>query len=409
MFNIKILSGPMYGSELDLPQEKIFFVVANQNMPGIFNQEKSIGETVGSTMENTLIIPASQASPNFLLDLTLSTAANSVKDDENNMDSESEEQVQATLYTETGLEELFLPLQQVVSLGNLRLAIKKSAQAWDEAVTNFLKDGPVKNITNQTDLTALDTPPIKKETLINNCFLKWGIGLAALFIILIAAFLLIKINHFEKVSQKEQLIGEGIQSLTATDGFTYLLIDGQNLTAWKRTLSRQNMINEITRLRTISQEIKLAKQSLDNANLPFWKITLQDPTKPEVLTSNQITHETEQKIILAIKTALPYANKVVIKKVSAETIIQQAISLLDASGMPYTIQHGSNAVSITLRGTFDDQQLNTANKLINRFYRQWGDRLVTFKLELIDELLKGGTKKGANGTIEYKQQHIYFG
>jgi len=380
VFSVKILSGPMYGVDITLPDEDVFFIAAPAGEAVDENAEHVAGRA-----SNTLFIPAGRTAPNFKLCLSSAKAL--------------EAQVFYERGAECGFEQVALLLNQPLQLGEVWLAVKPQADAWSDAVLSFIAG---------ESAVSPNAKPMTKRRLLSFALLPLGLLLA------VAAW---GGGVFESRPLRglaETIAPVAAEIMTGNDGLNYVVVGAaRDVGVASRAIVRRG--TEMQSVRVVSQagEQRRLAHLLDQASIAFVTLRLDEPRKPVLLLSdthiafNDKAHLDEIRELLC-KWA-PYAEEVDIHFVAESQLQQRGRELLASAAVRYEERREGNAHVFVIRQALDDRQIAEMNNALSSFRRLWGDRHVRFFMSFDENPLHGKTfRSGTAGYLLEQDRHWIY-
>ncbi len=126
-YTLKVLFGPMFGCELNLPADD-YFILINQSIAvdGASDAVISSGEHAAAYTHNTLYIPCDRPSPNLILRLS-APAENCEGPGSFRVEVQDENKSFPATVNEN----------EIFTREHIRFALKRSEDEWQESVRNF--------------------------------------------------------------------------------------------------------------------------------------------------------------------------------------------------------------------------------------------------------------------------------
>ncbi len=400
MFTLKFLSGPLYGTDIPLPDDDVTFVVGND----VFDAATASGDRDTGRLpqaENTLYVPLAVRSPNFRLLLSTGT----LPSDADAQTASGTPGVAAHVLSPDGLQDQWISFNHPQQIGKLWLALKPATQPWSDAVNAHLRgtcDTPQNGVSAQGT-----TAPVTKR------WYRRGWLLALVLLGALAVFA-IPASHavrgiVENRTQQHPLSAfthTGAIVLPGRDDCTYFLVKEMPLERWSRMLKRQNIDMRRTVLSGIDQEAARAAALLDQHRVPFWTVRMDDPAHPLVITNTDTVPADIERGRDALMKAFPYARSVRVEHNSQDDVIDRALHSLDVANIEFDVERYAQGAAVRIGGALDDRQLQRIDDTIQRFQSLWGDRVVNFSVLLEEAPTSGMVKREGGRVVRYQQNHV---
>jgi len=451
VFTLKILSGPLYGSDITLAASTTFFVVGDR---AIDAGARGAGDRTAvplAASEHALYLPLAEDTPNFTMHLA--QLRQRIADDVQTQDSvatqEGREYTDAmllplTIFNVDGIVEQDIVFNRPHQIGALWIAVKAYDCDWSDTVAQFLRDGAVAFVHVEGGANgsaepgiprALDARGLQDERVQNTpglprplsrhlsrLFTSWqGVAFGALFVLLgVAALTQSASGRFQTSSAEKvpalpspalmhlALNSTDAMVLPGRDDQVFLLVGSERIESWGRLLHRKGLHANNVNVRGIEQELQRANDVLDRAHIRYWVVRLDDPTHPNVLVHAGLQPSEKVRISELIIAHLPYVKQVAIEEVDPEAVIAEAEHRLKVSGVDYQIEHFHDRASIVISGALDDRQLRRIDQEARHFKNLWGDRFIQFSVQLAERKAGGIIKQQGPIMIRYQQDHIGF-
>lgn len=400
VFTLKFLSGPLYGTDIPLPDDDVTFVVGND----VFDAATALSDRDAGAWpqaENTLYVPLPVRSPNFRLILSTPVASG----DTNALPASDPVEATAQVLSPDGAYDQLITFNTPQKIGALWLALKPATAPWSESVDTYLRrTGDVPPDRVDTPSTAL---PVGKRWYRRRWFAALAL-LGALAVFAIPASHAVR-GIVENRTQQQALSAfekAGALVLSGRDECTYLLVKELPLERWSRMLRRQNIDMRRTVLSSIEQEAARASALLDQQQVPFWTVRMDDPAHPLVITSTDTARADIERGQAALMKAFPYARSVRFEHNSQDDVIDRALTALDVANVAFDVERYPQGAAVRISGALDDRQLQRIDETIQRFQSLWGDRIVNFSVALEETPTSGMVKREGGRVVRYQKHHI---
>lgn len=412
MFTLKVLSGQLYGADIPLPPEDIFFVVGNAALDTTEHGAAPLAQG-----ENTLYIPLAEPSPNFLL--RLASASNAGPQERDPVSPQAHEpqptDVRVTCFAQDGTREQTLALNQPVQLGALWLALKRADEVWSAQVDAHLSGGAgglTNVIETLPDASANQGHRKGLRRITRRIALPLGIAVAAATVALAVPasnLLLHSAPGADANLLREVLAGAAASVLSGRDGKQYVLVEREPVDTWTRRLRRHGVGLSGIVLRTREHEVDHVSGALERAGIAFGIVRFDKPAHPMVMLDGRASDKDIARTRRVVIEALPYAQRVEVRRIANARVIEQAEHALRVAGIDYDLTRHSGGASIRIAGALDDRQLERIDTTIQRFQALWGDRIVQFHVRLAERPASGIVKRASAGVVRYARNHVGFG
>lgn len=371
---IRLLNSPLRGCEFLLSPGRTLLVVGQR--AGMVADDR-----VPELPEETLFIPLEQGGVNFEI-LYEDPDAESVTLRELAEDGVSVHQRAVTF-------------NNVLHVGALMFALRPEHQAWFAAVSED------SNVEMQAP-----AQPAKRYAFVT-------LGLLVVAVMLAGGFLLAD-NPQKQADQLGMLLGTDNQRFQVMPGrnkVMYVVAANNRDAIWAQQIIARGDYAEPAQVINPEQEnSRVMRWLADNyPSLAYFRLQLDNPRQPQLWISRQRTaldHDAAQMLNSQLMGLLPYADRVDIVSMDDAVAVHQAESELKRQALPYSRVDSSGSVTFVIQGTLDDGELLRARRLVDDYYRQWGERYVQVAIELKDDRFKGYSfRYGEHGYIKMSPGH----
>ncbi len=360
---LKLLSGQLDGVEFTLsPGDTVFHVGPARTL-----QQGQLGATLANA-DNVFYIPGDLAPASFRFHLGDDSITLEVRAEGDDVWSPQD-----------------LPLNSVVHVAGLALAVRADTDTWSAAVLDHRLPVLVDEGTPYT--------PVMRPT--RGAGARRWIAVAALVMVVGAGgwWLYDRQRPATQVRTLEAVLAKSPYNYTVVhdaDGRLYAFSDSAEAVAWgQRASQRAGRLQDQYRERHM--EAARIGAVLDSASVPYAVIRLRTPQRPEVvITALGLNDAERQRQVQALLVPqMPYAASIDVRLVGDGQLVAIARDELRARGI--TTRAGSHAgrASISNDVFLDDASLHAMAQYRDDFVQQWGERRVRISIRLWDDLLKG--------------------
>ncbi|MCW2474868.1 PrgH/EprH family type III secretion apparatus protein [Candidatus Symbiopectobacterium sp. NZEC151] len=393
IFTLKILFGPMYGCELNLPVDNYFFNIhpeIKQSSTGGDMQEGVAN--MASFACKTLYIPCEVDSDNLRLYLT------------EKLEIDGKSGYQVDILGPDNSQTVLIEENVFFQQGNIRLALKKNHDKWSDEIStsNWVK-------ANQTlSLSDASLRRAKKDNL-----KTYSYSLLILTIFCICTYIA-WYNYSQQSSQIVSLNAVLAGSpaplkIIKSDNQIYVFGEGYQEIAWLHDVLYK--LNETTKVTPIwtSRTRKEVIKKLHNKGFPILQLDLTLPEFPQLYTYRKLDNEQETSLKTQAHQSLPYAKRIDVFFRDKESLVKQAQHGLERIQILYRCVTTDNGFALIIRDDLSDSAINALNIFITDFYNQWGDQIVSFSINMNENILKDKSYLNAKeGYLFISPTHWYF-
>jgi type III secretion system PrgH/EprH family protein len=360
---LKLLSGPLDGVEFTLsPGDTVFHVGPARTL-----HQGQLGATLANA-DNVFYIPGDLAPASFRVHLT---------DDS------------ITLEVRTEGSDLWLPrelpLNVVVHVAGLALAVRPEAESWSTAVL----DHRLPVVVDEGVISA----PVKRPARVVGAG-RW-IAATALVMVVGAGgwWLYDRQRPATQVRTLEAVLAKSPYNFAVVhdaDGRLYAFGDNAEAVAWgQRASQRAGRLGDQYRDRHV--EAARIGAVLDSSSVPYAVIRLRDPQRPEVVITALGMNDVERRaqVQALLVPQMPYAASIDVRSVGDSQLVAMARDELRARGISTRAGNHAGRASISNDVFLDDASLHAMARYRDDFVQQWGERRVRISIRLWDDLLKG--------------------
>ncbi|WP_338524067.1 PrgH/EprH family type III secretion apparatus protein [Pseudomonas batumici] len=379
-FNVKILSGPMYGIDVNLPAEDVFFLVGPPS-----EDPDGRAEHVATRAMSVLFIPFNEDAPNFMLALA------------------NPDEPQACVYLEAQVEHRALPLNEPVQFGAVWVAVKRRTERWSGSVLGFMGGAPGA----AKPLALHEHPPRRADRH------WWWASLIALLSLLVVAggawgvargFGSAQVQTLEKA-----LYPLKAQVTLGEDEQRYVLVGTSREAEWAQRAVTRRKVGQDVRIIDLQHEQTRLGRLLDESAVVFLTLRLEDPLQPVLVLSRERSaadSASQEKLRERLLEAMPYAQKISFNLVNDAELRQQARALLAQAAVDYEEYHEADSSVFVVSGVLDDRQISDLNGAFQSFRKVWGERYVRLLMQLNEPQQRGKSfRSGKGGYLLQDEQH----
>lgn len=360
---LKLLSGQLDGVEFTLsPGDTVFHVGPARTL-----QQGQLGATLANA-DNVFYIPGDLAPASFRFHLG---------DDRITLEVRAEG---ADVWSPQDL-----PLNSVVHVAGLALAVRAGTDTWSAAVLDHRLPVLVDDGTPYT--------PVMRPT--RGAGARRWIAVAALVMVVGAGgwWLYDRQQPATQVRTLEAVLAKSPYNYTVVhdaDGRLYAFADSAEAVAWGQRAS-QRAGRQQDQYRERHVEAARIGAVLDSASVPYAVIRLRTPQRPEVvITALGLNDAERQRQVQALLVPqMPYAASIDVRLVGDGQLVAIARDELRARGITTRTGNHAGRASISNDVFLDDASLHAMAQYRDDFVQQWGERRVRISIRLWDDLLKG--------------------
>lgn len=395
-YTLKVLFGPMFGCELNLPADD-YFIIINQciAIDDTGSTAISSGEHAAAYTYNTLYIPCDRPSPNLILRLSAPA-----EEGEGPGNFRVEIQDQNNSFPTTVYE------NDIFTREHIRFALKRSEDEWSESIRNFSL-APNLDAEFKGQETIAEFNAKKHHTLI--------VGAAILLILMISAAV-IWYKKLESDSQvlnlNETLAGApaAIDIYRGRENSTiYVLATNYQALEWvKEALFKLGENNNVVPLWLVQHQ-KATSEVLIKSGYPVVQIDYSKPQHPVIILWQALSPAQQEQLTSLALQKIPFALDVQVFIKSKQQLLQDARQGLDRMHIHYRQINSPSGYALVIRDALSDNALLALQRFIKDFNRQWGTHIINFSINLNENWLENKSYlDSSNGYLFLNPRHWYF-
>lgn len=360
---LKLLSGQLDGVEFTLsPGDTVFHVGPVRTL-----HDNQLGATLANA-DNVFYIPGDLAPASFRVQVA---------------------EAAVTLEVRAGSELTWapqdLPLNAVVHVAGLAIAVRPDTDAWSPAVL----DHRLPVIVDAAPASA----PSKSASRVNTAR-RWAAAAALVMVVGGSGWWLYERQRpAAQVRTLEAALAKSPYNYSVVhdeEGRLYAFGDSAEAVAWgQRASQRAGRVGDQYRERHV--EAARIGSVLDSASVPYAVVRLRNPQRPEVVITalGMADAERRRQVQTLLAPQMPYAASIDVRSVGDAQLVAIAREELRARGISTRTGHHAGRASIANDVFLDDASLHAMARYRDDFVQQWGERRVRISIRLWDDLLKG--------------------
>ncbi|MCS3431552.1 PrgH/EprH family type III secretion apparatus protein [Klebsiella sp. BIGb0407] len=393
-YSLKVLFGPMFGCELQLPEHDYFLIINPASSLQDKNSELvSDSEHAAYYTTSTLYIPCDIASPNISLHLS---ACN--QDDEGvYFDIEIHDENGNNYKSSLRENDIFIH-------EHIKLAIKQSDKEWSEDIKNY---HALQFITADENDNSQKIANKKR--------------LATVLVILLVGTILLclSIFAFNKISADQHIISlsEALSGAPAPlevvkgreNKNIYILAHKSREMEWaKEAIHKMNNQDNLLIILLNKKKIDII-ENLSKIGYPVLQFDYNSPLHPVLAIYRSLTPQEEIDLSKIVLKKIPYALSIDFVVKTKEQLVRDARQGLDRLNIHYRLINTSTGYSLVIRDSLSDHTLNSLYEFINNFTEKWGNIIVTFSINLDENWLQNKSYvDSTKGYLFLNPRHWYF-
>lgn len=393
-FTFKALSGPLNGVEFPLSREAYCICVgANEE------ENAQLAASLALT-ERTLFVLASEPQINFLLHLDEDLAGDVFS---------------VTVYYPAQHERIQLKYNEILAIGGLRFAIKRTDESWGDEVLQGSKAQslPVEvAIPNKVVGGSAWALLLRRLGRIG----WWALSLALLLLFGAGVWVLSTTSSASNVGSIHKML-QGSSNVYAVslgrDHVYTVFAQTERDALWARQALMRASEQVAWRVVTAADERRRLSPLLEREGVVFFTLRFQSPLHPTILLSSTRMKDdanTQKRVRSLLMQFMPYAEQVSMVWHSDSEVAEAAQDSLTRIGLEYRLQHGEKEIGLMSSVYAGDVRLAEFKRVTEAFYATWGDRYVHFNVELRDNWLKDKSfKYGEEGYVRLSPSHWLIG
>ncbi|ELD0488015.1 hypothetical protein QUQ58_004614 [Escherichia coli] len=385
LFEIKIFFGAMYGSELTLPEDDYFIITRTKTIEDGNGQENKY-ENIGSAnfIYKTLYFPGGTTTPNFLLMLKKRT-----------------DRYVVVIYSETGPRRYYtLKSNEIFCHDGVYFAVKKMSEKWSDEVDNFSR--------NKFFIQ-------KYSCLLRGRKRDFIVWLSIILLCLFVLFLFWADSSRVESSQKNSFLSEAPWPLSIVDSprthFRYVLTKNVHEMDWVNgaLLKVKGENNVIPVLLP-----KVQKNVIDEmyfAGFPVLQINFSNPQNPVLYLSRAMVNSESDALKKKLFEKIPFITAITFIVCDRNELLEQARQGLVRLNVAFKQVRTTNGYALIAQESLNDHQLFNLNNFIENFYEQWGDKYISFSINLNENWLQNKSyleNINGGGYVFLDPSHWYF-
>lgn len=392
-FTLKILFGPMFGCELNLPADNYFFNIHPQIKQSNIDDDVQEGiANMASFACKTLYIPCEVDSENLRLYLT------------EKLEIDGKHGYQVDILGPDNSQTALIEENVFFQQGNIRLALKKHHEEWSDEISthNWAKASQT-----HSSSESLSEKTKNKNTKKYSFFF---LILTLFFVSIYLAWYNFSLQSSHIVSLNTILAGSPAPlKIIKSDNDIYIFGEGYQEITWLRDVLYK--LNETTKVIPVwtSRTRKEVIKYLHNKGFPVLQLDLTLPEFPQLYTYRKLDNEQETSLKTQAHKSLPYAKRIDVFFKDSESLVKQAQHGLERIQILYRCVTTDSGFALIIRDDLSDSALNALNIFITDFYNQWGDQIVSFSINMNENILKDKSYLNAKeGYLFISPKHWYF-
>lgn len=409
ILQLRILFGPLFGSDIAIPPGEIFFCVGEQVIDDrpAEHPENHAGHLLERAVD-TLYIPHRAGAPNFRLRFP-GAPTQAARIPETGEAARGDFEVD--FLSADGCVTQCAAFNTVCRFGDIAFALRRQGEPWSEAVARYAPHAPSRS-PDAAEPGAPGEPGDSGErasrfALKPGALLVVGVALAALAYWQVQRY----VGAQKLASVNGVLAGAPAPNaiLPGDDGRIYVLSASQDGAEWDREALLKAALPEEIEVAVIGAERQRIERRLDEAGIDFVTVRLDTPERPELILTGAAPVADRARAIGELRRAAPYVRDVRVIDASLGAIEQEARNALDKAGARYRLLARRGGATFEVATSFGDEELAALQNLMRSFSHKWGTRRVDFKIALRTDWLKGKSyREGGDGYVLLDHASWYF-
>lgn len=182
------------------------------------------------------------------------------------------------------------------------------------------------------------------------------------------------------------------------DGRLYAFSDSAAARAWgERASRRAQRRNDVHLL--LRQEALRLEQVLVASGVELVVVRLDDPARPEVVLSGQLTTARSAQVSTLLAAQAPYVVRPQVSTISDQALLALARQEMAVLGISTRTEPRGQRVSVVNDVFLDDAGLNAMAGAARAFHQRWGVRRISIAPQLWDDLLQGRSYRYSPGQL----------
>ena len=386
MLVLRILNGPLFGTEVVVPSGGYFVRMVDPAMPsGDISIEEGIDRWANGAV---LTIPLVGGSPNFrLIPLVYESGAVSLRIE--------------TYGIDTGITEKVEPLNVTLSVGRLQIAVRAAHEGWSSDVAMYRGEHPLVETPGAPQLSLPIRPAWHRLAGVCSTFVG-AAGLATLVWLTWPA-------PAPAADVKSLLGDQSYQVVEGGDRRIYVLVrHADNVAPVKRQLARAG-VNHV-RIRIRAQEAARIGRWLESTGIPYFSVDLNDIRHPVLRLRRAVGSSRVVPVDFnaQLRKIAPYARDITVQWRSEDEAQRAARFLVEGVGARATFRVTPGHFVAAVDDYLSDAQLDAFSRALAAYHRAWGKQYTQFEINQRDLTHIDGLKTGRFNYELRSARHIYF-
>ncbi|WP_157645100.1 PrgH/EprH family type III secretion apparatus protein [Burkholderia ubonensis] len=396
--DIRILFGPMFGTDILVVEEEIAFCIGADEM--FYGDDVGDRPHIFGQAANTFYIPWIGDAPNvrFRFGSTqLRSLAERSESDELPADFTVE------YLSESSTERRSGRYNVVCHSGAIAFAVKRRRDDWSDEVICYTREPATSAGDSILALSEQSTPidepvdPSWRQRL-TSIQAIWLLPLLGIAVTALTWWSLAKDARDERVEALEMLL-----SPAPTPNFIVPQADSirvfnatQDGAQWDKQVLLKAPPDYSVSVASIAEERRRLEALLDAQGVPFVTVRMDDPAHPTLVMFDSATDEQKQRAVRTVTKAMPYASTIASTDVALGALDEDAQALLSKAGCPFRRNARKDGATYLISGSLSDESLASLRQLVYQFSQKWGTRSVDFRIQLRTDWLKGKTYRDSD-------------
>lgn len=394
-FTLKILFGPMYGSELHLIAEDYFIII---NSGSVFTKMKS--ESIPAQdhpvnyTHNTLYIPCDVPSPNLLLRLSKF------------LDSDEVNNTSVEIYGLSDMYETTLSENKIFMHQHIRFAFKRTEDEWHPEIRDY-------NSLHADKILLLEKGEKTKSKTKGRMLIYFFLfSLVACLIGLPVYWHKKKPENSHLLNLSEALAGSSSPLIivkSRDEKSIFVLVQNLPDMEWVKEALFKLKENQSVIAVSLKQQQQHNIRKLLQADHPVLQLDYSSPQHPVIAVYRQLNHIEETSLKTDILENIPYASDVRIIFKSKDDLLNDARNGLDKLNVYYRQFNTETGYSLIIHDALNDVTLRNLRYFITDFERKWGNTHIKLTINLEEDwMINKSYFDSTNGYLFLNPRHWYF-
>ncbi|WP_193404459.1 PrgH/EprH family type III secretion apparatus protein [Mixta mediterraneensis] len=420
-YTLRILSGPMYGVDLTLPEAELLYICFADTDKFPTQSQKNNFTDAYLHADNSIFIPAPRnMEERFILRFSNSstrTGGDALEFIEENPLSENNSSILAqrlaTITTENSgaceSEDIPVAFNEPVTIGCMTLAIKNVSTTWSDRVLNYASNNIAAEQQNMEENEA------KRSSLLSGCKRWMLVAIAAIVVLaIIGASIGYPVSHRDRTTSLYEVLKEVAPTIVKmSNNRYYIIVDNAQKKSWVyNALRKQHLLDEKVEIVYTDKIVENIKSALRQKSVPFFNVQLTDDANITITISRERwpDNQSSNNILNTIlHQEAGWANSINIRRKSDKELQTKAEEIITSSGLISQRDNGGQYINYIIRGDIDDSHMLAFRRQINEFYQQDGDEYIKFIMVLNEDPLRDQSlKTGQNGYILTPGNHWLY-